>query len=131
MPRVCSSKDFFRPNSQPFQVFIKQTECKFPHCFLRAKGFPLYAVYVLPELCVCTKCICFFFLFVPVEKINLINYDGVGVFFLSLSHSLIASSRYIHIRTECITRSLRNGRLMIVLKSLEPKVSAEIYNTSG
>lgn len=79
MPCVCYSKDFFP--FRPFQVFIKQTECKFPHCFLRVKGFPLYArIRITRALCLYKMYL--FILFVSVEKINLINYDGVGVFFL-------------------------------------------------
>lgn len=68
-----------------------------------------------------------FFLFVTVEKINLINYDGVGVFF---SLTLFSLSLAISIRIECITRSFRKGRLMLLFKFLEPKIF-KIYDTNG
>lgn len=63
-----SSKDiFFVP--LPGSVRAKQTGCKFPHCFPRAKGFPL-----CDRTC-CTRALClhkmylFFRLFVAAEKL--------------------------------------------------------------
>lgn len=62
--RACVPLRIFFP-TQPFQVFTKQTECKFPHCFLWAKGFPLYAMYarITRALCLYKMYLVFFFFF--------------------------------------------------------------------